>query len=141
METLWIHRSMMFNPKYKILGMLSMPYWLAFEYLAPIIELLGLLLTIVFLIFGLINWQTFSLLVLFVYSFAVMFSMLALLTEEYTYKQYPKVADFRKFLWSALLEPIIFHPYSVYAALRGNWEKIKGNKGWGDMTRTGFTKK
>jgi biofilm PGA synthesis N-glycosyltransferase PgaC len=141
METLWIHRKMMFNPKYKILGLLSMPYWLVFEYLAPIIELCGLLLTILFLIFGLINWQTFSLLVLFVYSFAVMFSMLALLTEEYTYKQYPKVADFRKFLWSAMLEPIIFHPYSVYAALRGNWEKIKGNKGWGDMTRTGFTKK
>ncbi|HSM64439.1 MAG TPA: glycosyltransferase family 2 protein, partial [Gillisia sp.] len=34
-ETLWIHKKMMFNPKYKILGMLSTPFWFFFEWLAP----------------------------------------------------------------------------------------------------------
>lgn len=29
-ETLYIHRKMLFNPKYKVLGMLSVPYWLFF---------------------------------------------------------------------------------------------------------------
>jgi hypothetical protein len=41
----------------------------------------------------------------------------------------------------ALVEPLYFHPFTVYAALKGNWEKIRGNKGWGDMVRTGFEKK
>src|SRR5690606_28828044 len=31
-ETLWTHRRMMFNPKYKTLGLLSYPYWLFAEY-------------------------------------------------------------------------------------------------------------
>ncbi|MES2479913.1 MAG: glycosyltransferase [Bacteroidota bacterium] len=140
METLWIHRRMFLNPKYKILGLLSLPYWFVFEYLAPIIELLGLLVTLLFIVLGIISWKFFSLLVLFVYTFAVMFSFLALLTEEFTYHQYPKISDFRKFALTALIEPFYFHPFSVYAALRGNWEKIKGTKGWGDMTRKGFTK-
>lgn len=141
METLWMHRKMFFNPRYKILGLLSVPYWTFFEYLAPIIEFLGLLITTAFAIWGILGLTFFLLLWLFVYTFAIMFSALALLTEEYTYHQYPKVRDFTRLLIGALLEPFFFHPFTVYAALRGNWEKIKGKKGWGDMIRTGFDNK
>jgi len=140
-ETLWSHRKMLFNPKYKILGMLSYPYWLFFEYFAPIIEVLGILISIILVAFGLISWKYFLLFVLLVYVFAVMFSMMALYTEESTYKRYKRIKDLRMFVAVALVEPIIFHPFTVYAAIKGNWEKLKGNKGWGDMTRTGFTKK
>jgi len=73
-ETLWIHRKMFFNPKYKILGMVSVPYWTFFEFLAPFIEFIGLLITFVFVALGILNWKFFLLLFLFVYIFAVMFS-------------------------------------------------------------------
>ncbi len=138
METLWIHRKMFLNPKYKILGLLSVPYWFVFEYLAPIIEFTGLLITLLFAIFGILNWKFFLLLLLFVYFFAVMFSVLALLIEEYTYHQYPSIADFNKLMFGAIIEPFYFHLFTVYSALIGNWEKIAGNKGWGDMTRKGY---
>lgn len=141
METLWIHRKMMLNPRYKTLGLLSVPYWFLFEYLAPIVEFLGLLITLLFVILGVLNWQFFLLLLLFVYTFAVFFSFLGLLAEEYTFHQYPKVADFRKLLSTAIIEPAYFHPFTVYAALKGNWEQMRGKKAWGEMTRTGFTKK
>ncbi len=140
-ETLWIHRKMLLNPKYKILGLLSVPYWLLYEYLAPIVELTGLLITILMISLGIISWHYFLVFVLFVYSFAVMFSMIALYAEEATFKRYDTFKDLGKLAAIALLEPIIFHPFTVYAAIRGNWEKIRGNHGWGDMTRTGFTKK
>ena len=141
METLWIHRKMLLNPKYKILGLVSVPYWLFFEYLAPIIELGGLIITLFLAVSGILSWKLFFTLFLFVYVFALTFSIFALLTEEYTYHQYPKFADFNKLLLAALTEPFYFHPFSVYAALKGNWEEIRGKKGWGEMTRTGFTKK
>jgi poly-beta-1,6-N-acetyl-D-glucosamine synthase len=141
METLWIHRKMFLNPKYKILGLVSVPYWFVFEYLAPVIEFTGLIITILLAIFNILSWKLFFILLLFVYSFAVMFSIFALLTEENTYHQYPKVADFNKLLVAAIIEPFYFHIFTVYAALLGNWEEIKGKKGWGEMTRTGFTKK
>lgn len=138
METLWIHKKMFFNPKYKVLGLLSVPYWTLFEYLAPILEVLGLLVTGYLIYSGLISWQLFVLIVVMVYFFAVMLSCLALLSEEYTYSQYTQFKDYRKLLWAAVIEPIYFHPLTLYAALLGNWEKIRGKNSWGDMKRTGF---
>lgn len=141
MESLWQHRIMCFNPKYKLLGMLSFPYWLMFEYLAPLIEVAGLAITILFFAFGFFSLKFFLLLLLFGYAFAVMISSLALLTEEYTFHQYPRIQDYFKLLLVALIEPFYFHPFVVYCAIKGNFEKIKGVKSWGEMTRGGFTKK
>jgi len=140
-ETLWIHRKMFFNPKYKMLGMVSVPYWTFFEFLAPFIEFMGLLITLIFVFMGLLNWKFFLLLFFFVYVFAAMFSVIALLSEELTYHKYPRVKDFYKLLGAALIEPLYFHPLAVYAALIGYWEKLLGKKTWGEMTRQGFQKK
>jgi len=137
-ETLWMHKKMLFNPKYKILGLISFPYWLIYEYLAPMIELIGLLITILFVFLGIINWTFFLLFFLLVYSFALMFSMLALYAEENTYRRYKTLKDLGKFCVAAIIEPFVFHPFTVYAAIRGNWQIIKGTKGWGEMKRTGF---
>nr|WP_315154742.1 glycosyltransferase [uncultured Flavobacterium sp.] len=140
-ETLYLHRKMFLNPKYKLLGMLSIPYWTLFEFLAPGIEFIGIVMTIIFILLGLLNWHFFLLLVLFVYFFAVMFSVIALYSEERTFHKYPKQIDFFKLLIAAFIEPFYFHPLAVYAALIGYKEKIMGTKGWGEMTRKGFTKK
>lgn len=128
-ETLSIHKKMFLNPKYKLLGMLSIPYWTFFEFLAPAIEFTGLLVTIILIAFGLLNWHFFLLLVLFVYFFAVLFSVIALYSEEYTYHKYPKQIDFFKLLLAAFIEPLYFHPLTVYAALVGYKEKVMGTKG------------
>lgn len=140
METLWLHREMLLNPKYKILGLLSYPFWLVYEYLAPIIEATGLLFSIFLACLGLINWHFFVLLLLFVYTFAIMFSMISLLTEETTYYQYTKRRDYIKLIYAALLEPVFFHPFVVYSAIKGNIDLVKGKKAWGDMTRKGLSK-
>ncbi len=141
METLWLHKKMMFNPKYKILGMLSFPYWLFFEYLAPIIEFFGIIIVMIMAYFGIINWEFFIWLLLFVYSYAVAFSIIAIFTEEMTYKKYEKFSDIYKLIVAAIVEPIIFHPFTSYSAIRGNWTKITGNNSWGEMTRKGFDNK
>lgn len=140
-ETLYIHRKMLFNPKYKILGLVSFPYWTLYEFLAPIIEATGLLITFLFAFLGILKWSFFIWLLLFVYSFAVAFSFMALYAEESTFKRYQTFTDLYKLIFVALIEPIYFHPFTVYAALRGNYEKIKGSHGWGDMTRKGFASK
>lgn len=139
METLWIHRNMMLNPKYKFLGMISVPYWTVFEYMAPLIEFTGLLITAYYVATGMLHPYFFLLLFLFVYTFAVMFSFYALAVDEFTYHQYPKFKDLRRLLGAAMVEPLYYHPFTIYAALRGNWEKLKGTSAWGEMTRTGFT--
>lgn len=56
METLWKHRDMMLNPKYKKLGMISLPYWGIFEFLGPFVEFAGYSLLVVLFFLGYVNW-------------------------------------------------------------------------------------
>ncbi len=140
-ETLWTHRKMFFNPKFKMLGLVSVPYWTFFEFLAPLLESIGLIITFVFIALGMVKLDIFVILMLFVYFYSIMFSVLALLTEELTYHKYAKTKDYLKLLEGAFVEPFHFHLMSVYAALVGYYEKIKGTHGWGEMTRKGFSKK
>ena len=118
--------------------MVSIPYWTFFEYLAPLLEVLGIFASAYLIISGLISWQLFFLIVFMVYAFAVMMSCLALLTEEFTYSQYSRIKDLKRLVIAAVLEPFVYHPLTVYAALLGNWEKLTGKNSWGDMKRSGF---
>jgi hypothetical protein len=131
---------MFFNPKYKMLGLLSYPYWFFNEFLAPIIEFLGILSLGFFIIFGFINWTSFLLLFGMIYAFAIMFSTSTLMAEEFTYYQYKSYKDIFKLLLAGILEPIFFHPIVLYSAIQGNLDIIDGKKSWGDMTRQGFEK-
>lgn len=141
METLWLHRELFFNPKYGILGLLSYPYWFFFEWLAPILEFLGLFTFIVLGIMGNIDWEFSLILIGMVYFFGITLSTLGILLEELSYQQYTSGRDLSKLLLIALIEPLVYHPLTVYWALRGNIDMITGKKSWGTMTRAGFTPK
>ncbi len=139
-ETLWIHKKMMFNPKYKILGMLSTPFWFFFEWLAPLIEFTGVLFFLFLLVIGQINWQVFLTLFLAVYSFAILFSVTALFFEEYSFQQYKKPSYILRLIGTAILEPLIYHPVIMWSAVMGNLDLLRGRKSWGVMTRAGISK-
>ena len=47
-----------------------------------------------------------------------------------------------KLIVTSWLEPFFYHPFTVYWAIRGNIDYfIRKKKGWGKMTREGFSKK
>ncbi len=138
-ETLWIHKKMMFNPKYKILGMLSTPFWFFFEWLAPLIEFTGVLFFLLLLILGQINLQVFLTFFLAVYSFAILFSVTALFFEEYSFQQYKKPSYIFRLIGTAMLEPLIYHPVIMWSAVMGNLDLLRGRKSWGVMSRAGLT--
>lgn len=139
-ETLAIHKRIFFNPKYKVMGIISYPYWLTFEFLAPIAEIVGMVFTIFLAVNGMIDWSMFFLLILFVYTFALLFSLIGLLAEEETFHEYKTISDYLKLIYAAMLEPIFFHPYIVFSTVRGDIQLLFGKKSWGKMTRTGFAK-
>ncbi|ATP55647.1 glycosyl transferase family 2 [Pedobacter ginsengisoli] len=140
-ETLQIHKVMFFNPKYGRLGMISYPYWFFFEFLAPIVEFLGLLSFVIFVLLGLIHWSFFIGLLLFIFSFGFLYSVFAILMEVLTYNQYKSNKDLLMLIVTAFLEPFIFHPFVVWSAIKGNIDLLRKKNSWGEMTRQGFTKK
>lgn len=140
-ETLLLHKTMFLNPKYKVLGMLSYPYWFFFEWLAPIVEVFGILYFILIATFGIPNWPFFFILLGLVYAFSMLMSMAAILFDELSYHQYKSFKDIVKLIFASMLEPFLHHPFGVYWAIKGNIDYFQGKKSWGEMTRTGFSPK
>ena len=138
METLFTHRKLFLNPKYGKLGMLGYPYWLVFEYLAPIIEFLGILWFIFLAITGNLNWPFFLLLFGFVYFFAISLSVWSVLFEEMTFHKYERRRDVLRLIGTAFLEPIFYHPLVMLMSIKGNLDKIFNRNSWGKMERKGF---
>ena len=137
-ETLKLHRKMFFNPRYRLLGMISYPYWFFFEMLSPLIEFFGFICFLLFAIIGLIDWTFFAVYLLFIICFGYLYSAFAILMETLTYNQYRRRTDILRLLLTALTEPFYFHPFVVWSAIKGYWDLWKKKKSWGEMTRKGF---
>jgi len=140
METLIKHRKLFFNRQYGKLGLLGYPYWLAFEYLAPIVEFLGICWFVYLVITSSLNWPFFLLLFGFVYFFAVSLSIWAVLFEEITFHKYEKRRDVMRLVGIAFLEPLFYHPIVMLMTIKGNIDKLFNRNKWGKMERKGFGK-
>jgi len=138
LETLIEHRKLFMNPKYGKFGLLGYNYWLLFEWLSPILEFLGYCYFFYLLIFRGINWPFFLLLLAFVYTYAVMLSTWAILFEEKTFHKYKTRKEVFQLLGTALLEPLFYHPRTVWWAICGNFDYVRGVRSWGNMEREGF---
>ncbi len=138
-ETLFIHRKLFLNPKYRNVGLFFIPYWFFFEFGAPIVEFLGLISLIVFGIFGLINWTTALLLLFTVYLFGCIFSTVAIFFYVKSFRHYSTSKQVTELLLAAYLEPFVYHPVLVFAQIKGYYKILFNIKsGWGVMKRRGF---
>lgn len=142
-ETIRKHRSMLFNRKYGIIGMASYPYWVFFEWLTPLIEFFGFIFLFFVVLFGGISWQIVILVLLFVMTFSVLFSSIAIFIEAYTYYKYRGAKYLLKAYLFIFLEIFIYQPINMFFSLSGNFDYFfkKNKKEWGNMTRKGFTHK
>lgn len=140
-ETLKMHRDVGLNYKYRTLGLLSFPYWFLFERLAPIVEVLGMIYFLFLVWYQPLNWSFVAGLFLLAYLFSLLFSFVAIFTEEFTYHQYKKKGIGFKLVLTIFLEPFILHPLILFAAIRGNIDYyFNKNKKWGVMVRKGLSK-
>ncbi len=137
-DTLIRHSNMLFNPKHGIGGVLSFPFWMMFEWFAPILEIIGLVYFMVQIALGNIEWIHFGMLLFMFYNFAFLFSCFSLYAEEISFNKYYRIKDLFKLLGTALLEPISYHPRVTFWSVKGNIDHLKGVKAWGEMKREGF---
>ncbi|MFH4966738.1 glycosyltransferase [Gaetbulibacter sp. M240] len=138
-ETLRKHRKIAFNKNYGSFGLLSYPYWLIFERLSPIIEVVGLVYFMVLVALNEVRWEYAISFLVLAYTFSVLFSIIAIYSEEFTFHQYKKKGNGIKLVLLTALEPIILHPIILYAAIKGNYDYyFNKTKKWGTMTRKGL---
>ncbi|MCH5684483.1 hypothetical protein LWM68_09525 [Niabella sp. W65] len=108
--------------------MVSYPYWFFFEMLAPLIEAFGIVVFLLMVILQLINWHVFIALLAFIVSFGYLYAAFAAFMEVTTYNMYRRRTDMMKLLLTALTEPFVFHPFVVWAAIKGYIDYLRKKK-------------
>lgn len=104
MDSLFKHKNMLFNPKYKQVGLITLPYFWIFEMFGPVVEFLGYLLIPLSYIFGLLNAKYFMLFLTAAMLYGVLLSLGAILLEEYTFNKYPYLNQVLKLCLYGILE-------------------------------------
>ncbi|MEL3973717.1 glycosyltransferase [Rossellomorea oryzaecorticis] len=139
-ESLWIHRRLIFNPRYGSIGMVSIPYFLIIEFLGPVVELMGYLVMILSIFFGGVYLEFAILLFLLSVLYGSILSMASVLLEEWTIRKYPKASDIIRLFFYSLTETLWYRPLTVLWRCEGILDVLRRKTGWGEMARKGVSK-
>lgn len=139
LETLWRHRRMILNPRYGRVGLFSMPYFLIFEGLAPVIEAGG------YLYFAGSIWAhslSGPFAILFFYTallLGVMNSLVSVVLHEISGHRYQGFRAWSILLFAAVAENFGYRQLTVWWRLRGTFDWLRGKDSWGHLQRKGLT--
>jgi cellulose synthase/poly-beta-1,6-N-acetylglucosamine synthase-like glycosyltransferase len=139
LQVLGYHSRMLFNPRYGVIGLLAMPYYVVFEAVGPIIELTGYVATVLAIAFGLLDWRFAELFFLAAIVYGALLSVAAVVLEELSFRRYPKVADLLRLAAYGVLENFGYRQLATYWRIAGVVDYVRGKQGWGTMKRKGFS--
>ncbi|WP_293302425.1 glycosyltransferase [Pedobacter sp. UBA4863] len=135
-----VHRKILFNPRYGRLGLVVFPFMFLYEFLAPIIEIVGLAWFILLVLKGDVNWNAALYIFLYSYSFAITIGTLVILYDNFIQRQYKTLYETFKLWILIFVESFIYHPLLAFFSLKGYFNYFASREvKWGTMTRQGLT--
>ena len=137
--TLLAHRRMVFNPRYGAVGMVTMPFFVFGEMLAPLVELLGYGVALLGWILGLLSIRFALLFLAAALGYQLLLSIWAVVFEETTFNVYRRAGDFVRLLAYAAAEPFGYRQLTVLWRVLAFGNAVRGSKAWGEMRRRGFS--
>jgi cellulose synthase/poly-beta-1,6-N-acetylglucosamine synthase-like glycosyltransferase len=140
LETLWAHKRMVGNPRYGSLGLVSLPYFLFFEALAPVVELTGYLILAYYFWTGQLNSPYVLLFLVVAVALGILNSVAAVLLEVGGKYRYQGLRSFLVLMAAAVLENLGYRQLTLWWRLRGTFDFLRGKRGWGRMKRLGAGK-
>lgn len=138
-EILSKHRRMIGNPRYGRIGLFALPYYVAFELLAPFIELAALVLLPLGLWVGAVDTDFAWRFALVAYGYGLLVSLVSLFIEEISFHRYPAWSDLFRGVTAAILENFGYRQILAIWQVRGAVGAWRGKQAvWGTMNRQGF---
>ncbi len=136
--TMWKYRRMLFNPRYGRVGLIAVPFFTCGEMIAPLVEVLGYVVTALGLWLGYLDVPFALLFLLVAWGYGMILSICGIALEEVGFRRYRRAADLARLLLYALLENFGYRQLTVWYRLRAFWSAARYRHVWGHMTRTGF---
>ena len=138
-ELLSKNAGMIGNPKYRFLGIITLPFFLSFEFLGPVVGLLGLIVSVIGVVLGLIPTTLFFVFLAASLGLSTLTSLASLLIEEIAFRSYPRFRHVIDLLMATALEPFGYYQLHSWWRLKGMYYALRRHRSeWGAMTRTGF---
>lgn len=139
-DSLIRHKKMIFNPKFKMIGLIATPYYWIFEVFGPIIELLGYILIPLSYITGLLNLKFFLLFLCSSILYGVVLSIGAILLEQFTFNKYPSFGQLIKLSVYGILENFGYRQLTLLYRVEGIIKFSSKKNSWGTIKRNSFDK-
>ena len=137
-EALRRHARLIGRPRYGVLGLVAMPYFVLFEFLSPMFALLGLVVTVLWWLVGGLSTVYFLAFLAVSIGLGLLLTTAALALEEFSYQRYRKRREIARLLAYAVLENIGFRQlHDIWRAL-GYVDIVRGKREWGAQRRRGF---
>jgi cellulose synthase/poly-beta-1,6-N-acetylglucosamine synthase-like glycosyltransferase len=138
MDTLVRHRKMLLNPRYGTVGLLAMPYFFLFEFLGPVVELLGYIAVPLSLLFGFLDIEFAITFFLAAVGLGAVLSVAAIFLEELRFNRYPRWSDVLKLTLYGILENFGYRQLNTVWRAWAIVSFLRKNQSWGAMERQGF---
>lgn len=140
-EVLWRHRDMIFNPRYGRIGVIGLPLFFFFDIFGPFLDLAGLLLIPLFWMCGVLSFKFVAAYFAVVVLYGVCLSMFALVLGEIALFRTTRIRDMALLALAAVGENFGYRQLNILWRIEGIWQFLRKQKGWGEMTRTGFSRR
>jgi cellulose synthase/poly-beta-1,6-N-acetylglucosamine synthase-like glycosyltransferase len=138
-DSLWKHRGMLFNPRYRRIGFISYPFFLWGEMMAPAIEAIGIIGVVIGFMLQSIDENFVIMFFLAAWGVNILMNLVAILVEQLTYKRYDGWDDLGRMVFYAFVENVGLRQLTVWWRLKGFWSWLRGNRTWGTLARKGFS--
>ncbi len=135
---MWQYKGMLFNPRYGRVGLLAMPFFTFGEMLAPLVEVLGYVITVGGFLLGVVNTSFALLFVVVAWAYGMLLSLWAVALEEVSFRRYRRFGDLARLLVYATLENFGYRQRTVWWRLKAFVTVFTYRHVWGEMTRKGF---
>jgi cellulose synthase/poly-beta-1,6-N-acetylglucosamine synthase-like glycosyltransferase len=126
--------------KYGGLGLITIPAYFIAEWLAPIVEVIGIALYGVHLAVFNLGLLTAGGLFFLAWMLGMGLSIMAIRAEQNNFGRYTGKSDTLKLVLYSMTELFWYHPLTVWWRLKGLVKWLFRSKGWGKMTRKSFSK-
>jgi len=138
LQTVWLHKRMLFNPRYGAVGMFAFPYFAVFELIGPFIETAGYLVVVLSFVLGLLDTPFFLLFLAVSVLYGIFLSVAAILLEEVSFRRYPGWVDLVKLFTYGVLENFGYRQLLSAMKVKAFWDALRRRRAWGRMQRRGF---
>jgi len=138
LQTLWKYREMFLRRRYGSVGMVGMPWFVLFELLGPVVEILGYLTISLAWYLGILDRSFVLMFLVVAFAVGALLSVGALLLEEIAFRRYPRFRDLLRLLAYGFLENFGFRQFMSLVKVKALVELAFRKRGWGKMDRRGF---